>query len=33
MRQYANFVADSNDNFGVLKVMEQVLEAHQSAGT
>ncbi|MDR2772909.1 MAG: Cof-type HAD-IIB family hydrolase [Elusimicrobiota bacterium] len=29
MRQYANFVADSNDNYGVTKVIDKVLKAHR----
>ncbi|MDR2397162.1 MAG: Cof-type HAD-IIB family hydrolase [Spirochaetaceae bacterium] len=29
MRQYARFLADSNDNFGVIKVIEQVLQSHR----
>ncbi|MDR0568526.1 MAG: Cof-type HAD-IIB family hydrolase [Spirochaetaceae bacterium] len=27
MRQYASFTADSNDNFGVLKVIDQVIQS------
>jgi hydroxymethylpyrimidine pyrophosphatase-like HAD family hydrolase len=27
MKQYANFIAESNDNFGVIKIIQKVIEA------
>ncbi|MDR2802805.1 MAG: HAD hydrolase family protein [Treponema sp.] len=31
MKQYAAFTADSNDNFGVIKIIDQILENHKRA--
>jgi Cof subfamily protein (haloacid dehalogenase superfamily) len=29
MKQYANFIADSNDNFGVLKIIDKIIQSHK----
>jgi Cof subfamily protein (haloacid dehalogenase superfamily) len=31
MKQYANFIADSNDNFGVLKIIDRIIQSHKEA--
>ncbi|MDR1126899.1 MAG: Cof-type HAD-IIB family hydrolase [Treponema sp.] len=33
MRQYARFIADSNDNFGVLKVIDQLISDYSTEGS
>lgn len=30
MRQYANFIIDSNDNFGVIKVIDEIIQSHKN---
>jgi Cof subfamily protein (haloacid dehalogenase superfamily) len=32
MRQYARFIADTNDNFGVMKVIDKVIRGQYTAG-
>lgn len=30
MKQYANFITDSNDDYGVIKIVKQVIESHEN---
>jgi hydroxymethylpyrimidine pyrophosphatase-like HAD family hydrolase len=30
MKKYANFMTDSNDNFGVMKILDKVLRSKKS---
>jgi hydroxymethylpyrimidine pyrophosphatase-like HAD family hydrolase len=30
MRQYANFITDSNDNFGVIKVIDKIIQRYKN---
>jgi hydroxymethylpyrimidine pyrophosphatase-like HAD family hydrolase len=33
MRQFANYVTDSNDDHGVIKILDQVIQAHDLGET